>query len=439
MSASSRWRRYLPLGLLFGSWLVGAALAQPIAADHAPGWTEAAIRGSRVVHVDPSTLPSRPRWRADPTKLIVVVQANDKHLSLIDGERFEVLHRLPLRGDALGAPRFSPEGRFAYVATRDGWIGRHDLWNLTAVAEVRIGLALQHFAISGDGRWLVAANASSRTLALFDAQLNLVKQWAVGNREGTAASRVAAVVDATTRQSFVVALQDLPELWEISYNPKAEDFYDGLVHDFRMGEGVPTRGFLNPRRHFIPVPLTQLLFEPTLTQVAGLGQATDGATSVDLINLDARRRVGSMRLAGRPVMDAAALFESMGSPVLGVPNRDRAELDVIDLRTWQRLKSVTLPGPAAFVRSHAHSRVTWVYSNIDGQGALTAIDRDTLKPLAPFRGDGVSAVAFSPDGRHLWISQGGAEGALIVRDAQTFEEIKRLPLRAPNGAFNAAR
>ena len=369
---------------------------------------------------------------------MVVVEAGDDHLSLIDGERFETLHRLPLRAGVQGAPRFSPDGRFAYTATRDGWISRHDLWNLTLVAEVRAGQALRDLAISRDGQWLMAATDSPRMLAMLDAQLNLVRRWAIANREGTASSHIAAVIDAPARQSFVAALQDLPELWEISYNPQAEDFYAGLVHDFRMGEGVPTRGFQNPRRIAIPAPLSSLLFEPTLAQVAGVSRAADGSPSADQINLDARRRVGSLRLTGRPLVHAGALFTSNRQPVLAVANLDRAEIDVIDLRTWRLLKSIPLPGPTRFVRSHPDSAFAWSAS-IDGDMAgLTAIDRQTLAPASQIRDAALRDAAFSGDGSRLWVSVGGADSAVVVFDARTLKELKRLPVRAPVGAFHAA-
>ena len=430
--------RTIRLGLLFALGLMAWAQAQPTGEAGTPGWTDAEIRASRVAHVDASTLPDRPRWAADPTTLVVVVESDGPHLSLVDGVRFETLHRLPLRAPVHGVPRFSPDGRFAYTATRDGWISRHDLWNLALVAEVKPGLALRDLAISRDGQWLIAANESPRSLVLLDAQLNLVTRWAIANREGTASSHIAAVIDAPARQSFVVALQDLPELWEISYNPKAEDFYDGLVHDFRMGEGVPTRGFQNPRRIAIPAPLSSLLFEPALAQVAGVSRAADGSPSVDLINLDARRRIGSLRLSGRPLLHAGAVFTSNGQPVLAVPNLDRAEVDVIDLRTWRLLKSIQLPGPTRLVRSQANSPFAWVLS-IDGHaGTLTAIDRKTLAPALQIRDDAVRDAAFSGDGSRLWVSVGGADSAVIVFGARSLEELKRLPVRAPVGAFHAA-
>jgi hypothetical protein len=152
-----------------------------------------------------------------------------------------------------------------------------------------------------DSRWLLAAREQPPTLLLFDAEHRLAKSWPVTSRNGQAASRVAAIVDATTRRSFVVALKDIAELWEISYDPKAEDFYDGLVHDFRMGEGVPTRGFLNPRRIASIEPLETLHFDPVSTEVFGVSGAM-----LHWVNLDVRRRVISRPLAGSQFTGSAA-------------------------------------------------------------------------------------------------------------------------------------
>ena len=432
IATAARWLRWLlSLGLLLGSCLNAAT---------APGWTEADIRASRVEAAGAAALPHRPLWNADPMNLFVVVEAGDAHLSLVDGDRFEVIHRLRSRPALQGAPQFSPDGRFAYFGSHDGWITRYDLWNLTLVAEVRAGLELGRFAISQDGRWLMVANPSSHRLDLFDAGLNLVKTWAAGSRDGTTRSRFAAVVDAAPRQSFIVALQDIPELWEISYDPRAEDFYDGLVHDYRMGEGLPTRGFLNPRRTAIAEPLGSLIFDPETTQVAGIAQAKGGIAVLQLVNLDVRRRIASLPLAGAPQLDGAAAFRRNGAVLLAVPNRARAAVDVIDLRTWSPVKSIPMAGPSSFVRSHAGTPYAWsdAMTGRDGRGALALIDRQTLETVTGVA-DGAERVvdiALSRDGRHAWVSRNGAADALVVYDAATLKQVKRLSMRQPAAAYN---
>ena len=75
-----------------------AALAQWIYSpvEPAPRWAESDIRASRVQLADASTLPNKPVWSADPMNLFVVVEGGDHHVSLVDGDRFETIHRFEI-------------------------------------------------------------------------------------------------------------------------------------------------------------------------------------------------------------------------------------------------------------------------------------------------------------------------------------------------------
>ena len=163
-----------------------AALAQWIytPVEPAPRWAESDIRASRVQLVDAAQLPNRPVWSADPMNLFVVVEGGDHHVTLLDGDRFEPIHRFESRYALHGGPKFTPDGRFVFFGSRDGWITKYDLWNLKVVAEVRAGLNMRNVAVSGDGKWLLAANYLPHSLALFDADLNLVRTFAAQTLDG---------------------------------------------------------------------------------------------------------------------------------------------------------------------------------------------------------------------------------------------------------------
>ena len=295
-------------------------------------------------------------------------------------------------------------------------------------------------AVGRDGQWLIAAHAQPPTLLLFNAGLNPVKTWATTSRNGQTLSRVAAVLDAAPRRSFIVALQDIPERWG-TYDPKAEDFYDGLVHDYRMGEGLPVRGFLNPRRTFIGEPLESVFFDPLTTQVAGTARAKDGQSpSAQLVNLEVRRRIASLPLGGAPQPGSGAAFDGNGTRVLALPSQERVAIDVIDLRTWQPVKSMAAPGPGSFVRSHDGSRYAWTDAMMgaDTDATLTVIERQTLESAVQLRQprDSLAHVEFIQDGRHAPVSVGGPRGALIVHGATPRKEVKRLPMRSPAASHN---
>jgi 6-phosphogluconolactonase (cycloisomerase 2 family) len=69
---------------------------------------------------------------------------------------------------------------------------------------------------------------------------------------------------------------------------------------------------------------------------------------------------------------------------------------------------------------------------------LTIIDKDTLTVVAQVREPGrtLAHVEFTKDGRHVLASVWEDEGAIVVYDAATFKEVKRLPMRKPVGKYN---
>ena len=190
-------------------------LYQPSATP--PTWSDADIRASHRIITEVGKLPNTPQHGADPLNMFVVVEAGDHHVTILDGDRFEPLTRFQSHYALHGGPKFSPDGRFVYFASRDGWVSVYDLHNFTMIAEVRAGLNTRNVAVSNDGRWVLVGNYLPGDLVLLDARdLSLVKRIPVVGRDGTP-SRVSAVYTAPPRDSFVVALKDVQEAWEISY------------------------------------------------------------------------------------------------------------------------------------------------------------------------------------------------------------------------------
>jgi len=406
-----------------------AALAQWVYTPvlPAPHWSDADIRTSRSAMVDPAKLPAKPVWSADPMNLFVVVEGGDHHVSLVDGDRFERIHRFPSRYALHGGPKFSPDGRFVFFGSRDGWITKYDLWNLTVVAEVRAGLNMRNVAVSGDGKWVMAANYLPHTVVLFDADLQLVKTYPAGAADGSASSRVSAVYDAAPRKSFVVALKDLPELWEISYD---------------VGSGTtPPTSYQTVRRTALDEPLDDFFFDQSYRHVLGATRPkTDGQPSAQVVDLDLGRKMAELPIAGMPHLGSGITWEWNGTTVLASPNLKGNAIDVIDMRTWKHIRTIAVPGPGFFMRSHENSRFAWTDSMMSptAKDTLTLIDKATLEPAAQVREPGktLAHIEFTKDGRYALASVWEMDGALVVYDAKTLKEVKRLPMSKPVGKYN---
>jgi len=396
----------------------------------APRWGEAEIRASRLVHHAPGSLPARPQFAADPLNLFVVVEAGDHHVSILDGDRLEPIHRFASRYALHGGPKFTRDGRHVYFASRDGWISKFDLWNLKTVAEVRAGINTRNAAVSSDGRFVMAANYLPHTLVVLDQDLQLVKVLDVP-------SRVSAVYDAPPRRSFVAALKDTPEVWEISYDPKAEDIAAGAVHDFRLKEGAFVPGFLNPRRTRLTEVLDDFFFTPDFSTLVGTSR---DAKRAQVVHLDVRRAIATVDLPGMPHLASGISWEREGRRVMATPNLRDALVTVIDIGTWKTLAQVPTAGPGFFLRSHEASRYAWVDAMMSpARDTLLVIDKQTLEVAARLRpepGKTLAHVEFDRYGRYALASLWEADGALIAFDARSLAEVKRIPMKKPVGKYN---
>lgn len=124
------------------------------------------------------------------------------------------------------------------------------------------------------------------------------------NLDGHQQGRVRALHDAPLRRSYLAVLDGLDEFWEISYNPQAEPLYDGLVHDYRMGEALARSGFLGIRRIPVTPPLAALYLSADQHWLISVADTATGARA-RIISLDARREIGAVDLPARPAPGAA--------------------------------------------------------------------------------------------------------------------------------------
>ncbi|MGQ0522893.1 MAG: cytochrome D1 domain-containing protein [Betaproteobacteria bacterium] len=402
-----------------------------------PRWGESEIRRSRIENLKSAALPDKPAFRADPLNLFVVVESGDHHVTILDGDRFEPLHRFPSRFALHGGPKFTPDGRFVFFASRDGWVSKFDLYSLKTVAEVRAGINTRNIAVSGDGKFVMVANYLPHTLVLLDAELNFLKLLEVRDREGSRSSRVSAVYDAAPRRSFVAALKDIPELWEVSYDEKAEPIPVGLVHDFRYKEGAFIPGRFNPRRSVLTEHLDDFFFTPDYRQVMGTSR---DAGRAQVIHLDVRRQIATVDMAGMPHLSSGITWDYEGRTVLATPNLKQGTVTVVDVGTWKPVKELRTLGPGFFLRSHERTPYAWVDAMMSPhRDTLQIIDKRTLevvRTLRPVPGKTLAHVEFTRDGRYAVASLWEHDGALIVFDAVTLEEVKRIPMRKPSGKYN---
>lgn len=418
-----------------------AAVAAHVSAPlpEVPVWSVAEITASRAP--DPGYHPAmKPVFAADPMNVTLVVETGDHHVSVLDGDSFAVLDRFATPFAVHGGPKFTPDGRYVFIMSRDGWVQKYDLWSLHEVGRVRAGLNSRNIALSPDGQWLAVANYLPNTLTILSAaDLSVARVMPVTGRDG-APSRVSAVYQAPDRGSFLLALKDVPEIWEIATTPDGGPFHDGFVHSHESGmeEALATeQGLFARRRIAVSAPLDDFFFDPGYRNLIG---ANRGAGTGVVVNLDVGREIATLPLPGMPHLGSGISWIRDGRRLMAVPHLEEGRISIIDMQDWTVIKVIETSGPGFFLRSHDGNPYIWadVFTG-PNKGQMHLIDKETLevvKVLTPAPGKTVAHTEFTRDGSRALVSIWEQDGAVIVYDTATLTEITRLPMRKPSGKYN---
>jgi hypothetical protein len=180
--------------------------------------------------------------------------------------------------------------------------------------------ATQPFSVRIDGEALV----------LVDAQGTELRRQPGRDLAGRRHGAPQMLLPHAGRRSVIAGFPAFDEVWELSLDPDAPPVFDGLVHDWRLGEGIASPGFFTPRRIALPPPMPERWFvDAAWPWVAG---ALDDAVLV--VHLDVRRVVARLALNGARV-EASRRVQRGGRELWQLPTADGERL--IDPLRWVQL------------------------------------------------------------------------------------------------------
>jgi hypothetical protein len=125
---------------------------------------------------------------------------------------------------------------------------------------------------------------------------------------------------------------------------------------------------------------------------------------------------------------------------MATPNLKDGIISIIDMQDWTVVKEIPTHGPGFFLRSHEQTPYAWADSMLSPhKDTLQLIDKQSLEVVAELRpepGKTLAHIEFTKDGRYALASLWEQDGALVVFDAATLAEVKRIPMRKPVGKYN---
>jgi DNA-binding beta-propeller fold protein YncE len=208
-------------------------------------------------------------------------------------------------------------------------------------------------------------------------------------------------------------------------------------------EGAFTPAMFNPRRIMLQDHLDDFFFTQSYDEILGSSRS---ASKGQVIHLDVRRKIADLDLPGMPHLGSGITWKWRDASgrqrtVMASPNLNQGVVSVIDLETYQMVKQIKTLGPGFFMRSHENSRYAFTDSMMsrEHKNTLQVIDKQTLEVVAQVKaepGQTLAHVEFTRDGRYALASLWELDGALVVIDARTLQEVKRIPAKKPVGKYN---
>ena len=410
------------------------------------------MRQTRKVYVEEADYPTEPLHGRNWENFFVVIERDVGKVAVIDGDTKEVLAHIPT-GYAVHVLKASehhkleePEnpGRFWYTMGRDGKMTKIDLWQTPdkmLVSEVTIGYDARDVAVSGDGKYVIGGAYWPPHFAIVDAHtmepLKVVSTRGYNvDGEYVEESRVAAIYTTPNEPTWIVAVKELGQLWQVDYSD-----LDNLSIDKIDSAKFLHDGFFDPTGRYF--------------QIAA--NASNKMVVVDTMThkLEAMIDVGALPHPG----PGANWDDPNCGPVAGTTHLGEGTVTVWGNDpegrpddAWNVCYTVETDGAGLFIRTHPNSDYIWAdqtkHPDVEVQQSVQVISKETgeiVKTIQVTDVEGSVAVhfEFNADGSEVWVSKWNRtdskepNGEMVIYDAKTLEEIGRVKgLYAPTGKFN---
>jgi nitrite reductase (NO-forming)/hydroxylamine reductase len=417
-----------------------------------PEMSLAQMKQTRKVYVEPEDYPTEPLHGRNWENFFVVIERDVGKVAVIDGDTKEVLAHIPT-GYAVHVLKASehhsidePEnpGRFWYTMGRDGKMTKIDLWQTPdkmLVAEVKIAYDARDVAVSGDGKYVIGGGYWPPHFAIVDA-VTMEPKKVVSTRgvnvdgEYVEESRVAAIYTTPHETTWLVAVKELGQVWQVDYSD-----IDNLRIDKIDNSKYLHDGFFDPTGRYFQI-------------------AANASNQIVVIDSKTRKLEAIIDTKAKPHPGPGANWiDPNCGPVAGTTHLGTGYVTVWGNdpeghpdNAWKICYEVETDGPGLFIRTHPDSKYVWADQTLhpepEIQQSVQVIDKATgeiVKTIQLTDTEGYVAVhfEFSQDGKEVWVSVWNRSdsktdnGEIVVFDAETLEEKARIPgLFAPTGKFN---
>jgi len=399
------------------------------------------IQASWELLVPVDERPTAPQHTRNWENYTGVILRDAGQVAIFDGDTNEELVKLST-GFAVHILRSSWNGRYTYVIGRDGKVTLIDLWTPlpSIVANVKgchDARSVESSKFKGfEDKYLIEGCYWPPQYIIYDGlTLEPIQRVDVPmddiEGETLIENRVASIIASPHDPIWVVSLKEAGFVAVVDYSDPAE-------LDFPIVSNIATAKFLHDGG-----------LDHTGSYYIVAANANNKMVVVDLVNqdLEAMFDTGLIPHPGRGVnwedpeygwVNATSHIGEGKVSVYGADPINRPDI------AWQVVREIPLPSAGSlFIKSHYAS--PWVI--VDMATSATGYEKDicaiskatgTLDRCFKVASNGRAVhIEFNKGGSEVWVSDWHPDGAVIVLDSTTLQELRRfVNLQTPTGKFN---
>ncbi|PCI46181.1 MAG: nitrite reductase [Alphaproteobacteria bacterium] len=418
-----------------------------------PEMSLALMKERHKVYVKPEDYPTKPMHDRNWQNFFIVVERDAGKVAIIDGDTKEIVTHIDT-GYAVHVLKTAehhntehPEyalGRFWYTQGRDGKMTKIDLWQTPdkmLVAETQMAYDARDVAVSGDGKYVIGGGYWPPHFVILDAltmePLKVVSTRGVNvDGEFVNEARVAAIYTTPNEPTFLVAVKELGQMWQVDYSD-----IDNLRIDTMDTAKFLHDGFFDKTGRYFQI-------------------AANASNKMVIIDTKTRKLEKIIDTASKPHPGPGANWiDSKCGPVGGTTHLGEGRVSVWGNdpvghpdQAWKLCYTVETDGAGAFIRTHPNSKYVWAdqlkHPEPEIQQSVQVIDKETREIVKTIRvteeeGKVALHMEFNQDGTEVWVSvwnrkdASNPTGEIVIYDAKTLEELHRIKgLTTPTGKFN---
>lgn len=222
----------------------------------------------------------------------------------------------PCQPDAVAQARDEAE---LYVGTTEGALFKLSLPSLSVRQKIQLEGRVVRIFVPQTAPYLIAEVAlqdmSSELMVMDIATWSVLRRVTLQDRQGNR-QLLLHMIESPSRKSLLLSFENVSELWELFMGADAPAVFEGLVHDYRLGEGIREPELLPVRRIRLDAPIVEFAAEPDGPHLLIRHGDRLGRTKVSRFNLDVRRAVSARQIEVQPDLSPASFF-SRGTPQNG--------------------------------------------------------------------------------------------------------------------------